>query len=115
MPAPPEESLPAMVSTAGSVCGTGLRGSSPHPANAASHERRSSHAAARTSSLAKIAETTAAPAAPVPASSATLSGPTPPIATTGMSTAAQMARRPCRPTAWASVLVAVGKTAPTPR
>ena len=67
------------------------------------------------SSAAKMAETTAAPSAPVPASAGTVRSFRPPMATTGMSTAAQMAARPSAPTSAASGFVGVPNTAPTPR
>lgn len=54
---------------------------------------RRERVAASTSGWAYRAETTATPAMPLPASSATLPAPMPPMATTGMSTAAQMAFR----------------------
>ena len=63
----------------------------------------------------KMAETTAAPAAPLPRSSRILRAFTPPMATTGMRTAAQISRRPAGVSREASVLVAEPKTAPAPR
>ena len=55
------------------------------------------------------------PAIPVPASAATFCAPMPPMATTGMRTAAQIARSVSSGTSQASSFVEVENTAPTPR
>ena len=64
---------------------------------------------------AKMALITATPQMPLPHSCSTLCAPMPPMATTGMETARQMARRVSRLTSSASALEPVGNTAPTPR
>ena len=63
----------------------------------------------------KIALMTATPQMPVPASVGRISSVMPPMAMTGIFTAAQMARSVSRLTSAASSFEPVGKTAPTPR
>ena len=62
-----------------------------------------------------MADTTAAPAAPEPASVGMVSALQPPIATTGIDTAWQIARNSSGVKAQLSGLVGVATTAPTPR
>lgn len=71
--------------------------------------------ALRISSCAKMALMTAMPQMPLPDSSMTLSAVIPPMAMTGISTAAQIARKVSMDTAAASSFEPVGKMAPTPR
>ena len=102
-PAPPLESEPAIVSAQRT------------PSSMRRVRTRRSCAARRTSGRANNALMVATPTIPVPASSRTLSRPMPPIATTGIETAAQIAASVSQSTSSASSLEPVGKTAPTPR